>query len=563
MGTEASLPSIDLLFADPQSSLRIHRAVAERALVFGFSAGDTNRAFETLLERACVPDSTFSDECFASDLFLREFVERCLPIYVNETRQTANVAYLLRYLSAPPRQLDELRARQRIMGELCDDAVPFRSRLEQLYTELCALRSLLSSGDYSARIDPNQRRLDILRSLQQCFLSLAQGFEHCQSNLSRLHRYGQRVVTSEAYQQLFRVLEFEADIGTVDVRLKIGIDGNIRSLALTELRENVDNPFHTSWLSRAWARFRFLLRGYRFSDQEVLNRLLYQVFEGIKGFIPPLLQLIGDIEFYLAALGLRDMATARGLRMSCPELSDTSVPIELQQVWNPFLLADGVDVVPCDVSAERNAMVILTGPNSGGKTRLMQSLAFCQLLAQSGLFVPASSARLRFAGGLFVSMLQQVRADETEGRLGTELKRIRRLFEQVNPGDLVILDELCSGTNPSEGEEIFQLVLELLAQLRPQVWISTHFLKFAAELQRNQRMPVLQFLRVALDEHEHPTYQFEPGVAATSLARQTAARLGVTREELEALVQRALRRSSARTPARPPAASEATPPPTS
>ncbi len=560
MGTETNLPSMDLLFADPQSPLRIHRAVAERALVFGFSAGDTNRAFETLLERAAVPDSTFSGECFVNDLFLREFVERCLPIYVNDTRQTASIAYLLRYLSAPPHRLDELKARQRIMGELRDETLPFRSQLEQLYTELCALRDLLSSGDYSARIDPNQRRLDILRSLKQCFVALARGFQDCRSNLSRLHRYGQGVVSSEAYQQLSRVLEFEADVGTVDVRLRIGIDGTVRSLALTELHENVDSPFHTNWLSRAWARLRLLIRGYKFSDQEILSRLLYQAFEGIKEFVPPLIQLIGDIEFYLAALGLQDMAKARGLQVSCPELTDASVPVELKQVWNPFLLADGIDVVPCDIRAERDAMVIITGPNSGGKTRLMQSLAFCQLLAQSGLCVPAASARLRFAGGLFVSMLQQVRADEHEGRLGTELKRIRRLFEQVNPADLVILDELCSGTNPSEGEEIFQLVLELLAELRPQVWISTHFLKFAAELQGNQRTSGLQFLRVALDEHEHPTYRFEPGVAATSLARQTAARLGVTREELEALVQRALRRRSERAATRSPIATGATPP---
>lgn len=561
MEREASLPSMDLLFADPAQPLRIHRAVAERALVFGFSAGDTNRAFETLLERASVPDSGFSQDSFADDLFLREFVERCLPIQVNETRQTASVAYLMRYLSAPPRRLEDLRARQRILSELCDEGVPIRRQLEKLYIELRALRSLLSSGDYSTRMDPNQRRLDILRSLQQCFLTLAEGFERCQSNLSRLHRYGQAVISSESCKQLFRVLEFEADISTVDVRLKIGIDGNIRSIALAELRENVDNPFHSNWLARAWAHLRFIVRGYRFSDQEILSRLLYQAFEGIKDFVPPLVQLIGDIEFYLAAIGLRDMARARGLNTSCPELTSSAGPVELKQLWNPFLLADGVDVVPCDVNARAGAMMILTGPNSGGKTRLMQSLAFCQLLAQSGLFVPAASARLRFAGGLFVSMLQPVRADEQEGRLGTELKRIRRLFEQINPGDLVILDELCSGTNPSEGEEIFQLVLELLAELRPQVWISTHFLKFAAELQRSQQMSMLQFLRVALDEHEHPTYRFEPGVAATSLARQTAARLGVTREELELLVQRARRRTGSEpaglppTPATPPMAS--------
>jgi DNA mismatch repair protein MutS2 len=99
----------------------------------------------------------------------------------------------------------------------------------------------------------------------------------------------------------------------------------------------------------------------------------------------------------------------------------------------------------------------------------------------------------------------------------------------------VVLDELCSGTNPSEGEEIFQLVLQLLSELDVQVWLSTHFLRFAAELQQNPT-PKLQFLRVQLDSAEQPLFCFEPGVAFTSLAKQTAARLGVTLEDLTRLV---------------------------
>ena len=75
-----------------------------------------------------------------------------------------------------------------------------------------------------------------------------------------------------------------------------------------------------------------------------------------------------------------------------------------------------------------------------------------QLVAQHG---DRFTDPLVLAPGLVVSLIQETKADQAEGRLGMELVRIRELFEQLPPGAMVILDELCSGTNPSEGEEIF------------------------------------------------------------------------------------------------------------
>ncbi len=117
-----------------------------------------------------------------------------------------------------------------------------------------------------------------------------------------------------------------------------------------------------------------------------------------------------------------------------------------------------------------------------------------------------------------------------------ELHRIRRMFERLAPGSLVLIDELCSGTNPSEGEEIAQLVVTLLPELGSHVFVTTHLLQFAARLDDERPAPRLEFLQVELDERELPTYGFVPGVARTSLAHKTAARLGVTRDELLSLI---------------------------
>ena len=140
------------------------------------------------------------------------------------------------------------------------------------------------------------------------------------------------------------------------------------------------------------------------------------------------------------------------------------------------------------------------------------------------------------ASGLFVSLVEEARADQPEGQLGMELLRIRRMFEQLDVGSLVLLDELCSGTNPSEGEEIARLVISLLPELEAQVFVTTHLLQFAAHLAEEKPIPRLEFFQVEIDARERPTYAFVPGVAKTSLAGKTAARLGVTRDELLALI---------------------------
>lgn len=126
-----------------------------------------------------------------------------------------------------------------------------------------------------------------------------------------------------------------------------------------------------------------------------------------------------------------------------------------------------------------------------------------------------------------------------------EMMRIRSLFERLPPGSMVLLDELCSGTNPSEGERIVELVLSMLHKLRPQAFVTTHFLAFAQRLDNEKKVPGLRFLQVELGADRRATYQFKPGVATSSLAEETAERLGVTGDQLLHLVEQNLRKHKA------------------
>ncbi len=543
--------TVDLLYEEPQN--RVSLKLLERALVFAFSAGDTDGAFDTVLSRAKAGESTYSAQCFAQDLFLDDFVAGCLQIKIDGQSFEPNTNYLRSVLCHPPLAPSTTVHRQRVFQEL-QGVTGYRSQLEQIYSVARSLRTLLSRADFTARMDQVQRRVDILQRLRSVFQLMADGFHESTSGLLGIREFGQSTVKSEAYARLCDVLEYEQHAASVDLNLRLGVDGSIRAIELTGHHDNQESAFYSTRFGRWWTRFKMLLRCYRFSEREILMRLLDQVFDGVKPQLLQLFQLIGDMEFYLCGLNLSDAAKQKGLHTCFPAFtpafsSPSSSPeqttdIQLVGLFNPFLLVEGVDVKACDLVAQADAVVVVTGPNSGGKTRLLQSLALAHLLGHCGMPIPAASARLNWTRGMFVSLVDNTSADQREGRLGMELLRIRNLFEQINVGDLVVLDELCSGTNPSEGEEIFQLVIELLAELKPQVWLTTHFLSFASSLQQRQSLPQLQFLQVELDEHEHPTFRFVPGVASTSLAGQTAKRLGVTRLELEQLVEQARERSS-------------------
>lgn len=525
-------PIPDLLCAEP--TIRVDLATLRQTLVFAFATSGEIDQFERALSEAALPESAWESEHFARDLFLQDLVDGGFPVRIGARVQQPCTPYLLRVISSPPKDPAIVPFRRRILEELTSDK-QLRADFEQLYLDITRLRALLCTGRQPARW---LRRLEILRALHGVLAKMAGSFAGASSGLSRIREHGAEVIAGEAYQRLDALLDHEANLGTVDLRVGVGSDGEMRTFQIVAVRENKANPFHASPIGRWLAKLALFLRGYRMTGGEVSERLFDDVFAGLEQSAALLFQLLGDMEVYLAALGFRDRALAKGLDVCFPELVDGSTSgMTFRGLFNPLLLTEKKAPVPCDLRIVRaGSVVVVTGPNSGGKTRLLQAIALAQLLGEAGFFVPAAAARLPRVSGLFVSLVEEARADQPEGQLGMELLRIRRMFETLDVGCLVLLDELCSGTNPSEGEEIARLVISLLPELDAQVFVTTHLLTFAQHLADDRPIEALEMLQVELDARDRPTYGFVPGVAKTSLAQKTAARLGVTKDELLALI---------------------------
>jgi DNA mismatch repair protein MutS2 len=531
-------PIPDLLSADPM--VRVDLAELRQILVFAFATGGAIESFDQAIGRATLPPSGWDACHFVRDVFLEQLIEHCLCVRIGGRSFQVCMPYLLRALAQPPRDPAVAVFRRRVLGELASSK-ELRADFERVYTDLVRLRALFCAARYT--VQP-VRRLEILRAVHEVIGGLAGSFAGATSGLGRLRNFGCAVRESAVYQRLDALLDHEAHRGTVDLRVRIGSDGELRTFQIVSVRENRNNPFYSSSIGRWFAKVMLMLRGYRMSGGEVVERLFFDLFTGLEEKIALLFQLLGDMEFYLAGLGLRDLAQAKGLSVCFGELYDPAAAqghegsgMELRGLFNPLLLMEKTAPVPCDLKLSGGgSVVVVTGPNSGGKTRLLQAVALAQLLGEAGFFVPATHARLPRVSSLFVSLLEESRADQPEGQLGMELMRIRRLFEQLGVGSLVFLDELCSGTNPSEGEEIARLVISLLPELGAQAFVTTHLLQFAASLAEDPAIARLEFLQVELDGCERPTYGFIPGVARTSLAHKTAARLGVTRDELLSVI---------------------------
>ncbi len=498
------------------------------------SAGEIDRELDAMP----AGDTTWRPEHFAKDLFLHELVAANRNIIVRGQRFQVHDRFLERVLASPSSDLATVRFRQAILREL-ESSPPIAEATERLLVDLYRLLTLLRASRDDARLEPLRFRFDVLAAFRSVVQCMAEGFTDAGSGLQRLRDAGLAVRQSGAFERLEALLDHHEKMATLSLEAFVGADGRLRHLEIRGLREAKGNPYYRRPLRRWWDRLRSFYRRYGLGAEELSERLVMGVWQEVAPAVTRCIQLICHLELYMVARCFAVDVRIRGLESCLPDV-EAGAELELEALFNPLLLSLMPRPVPTDFrAASTTPICLVTGPNSGGKTRLLQAVGIAQVLAHCGLYAPCARARMPLVPGLFASIVELDRADQSEGRLGTELVRLRTLFESVPPGSLVLLDELCSGTNPSEAIEIVDMVLRLLRRIQPIALVTTHFLDFAVQLQGRSGQDGLAFLQAEVDERMGATFRFIPGVATTSLAVGTARRLGVTFEELERiLVQR-------------------------
>ena len=197
-----------------------------------------------------------------------------------------------------------------------------------------------------------------------------------------------------------------------------------------------------------------------------------------------LLKLLPEIEFVSRATDLMNrLADQPGCNVCMP----TVRPMEEKtftatELYNPRVaLAIDDEIVTNDFTFDDEARIyVLTGPNRGGKSVITVAVGASQALCQLGLPVPASSASISVADGIFTHFPEG--ADDTidKGRLGEECARLKEIFDAVTPDSMILLDESLSSTGAYEATYIASEILSGFAALRCRGIFSTHLHDLAA-----------------------------------------------------------------------------------
>lgn len=194
--------------------------------------------------------------------------------------------------------------------------------------------------------------------------------------------------------------------------------------------------------------------------------------------------------------------------------------------------------------------VIITGPNTGGKTVAMKTVGLLSVMAQCGLHVPCEEADLAMNAGFFCDIGDGQSISENLSTFSAHMKNVIRILEQTEEESLVLLDELGSGTDPAEGMGLAVAVLEELRGRGCLFMVTTHYPEVK---EYGERTEGVINARMAFDrESLRPLYRLELGESGESCAFYIAKRLGMPQRILNRAGKAAYGTVAGKTSKRPP-----------
>ena len=219
-------------------------------------------------------------------------------------------------------------------------------------------------------------------------------------------------------------------------------------------------------------------------------------------------------------------ALARGAAR--PRVSPARGPrLVIRRGAHPLLFGSGAAVTTFDLELEPGeCTVLVSGPNTGGKTVLVKAVGLIAALAQSGVIPPVGEGTaLPVFTALFADIGDRQSIRESLSTFSAHVAVLRRVLETADAGSLVLLDEIGSGTDPADGGALAAAALRALTARGAITVATTHLgaLKRLAETERGIVNASLQFDAVTLT----PTYQFLKGIPGRSYALAIARNLGV------------------------------------
>jgi DNA mismatch repair protein MutS2 len=204
--------------------------------------------------------------------------------------------------------------------------------------------------------------------------------------------------------------------------------------------------------------------------------------------------------------------------------------IELRGAKHPILLFIKEDVVPIDIRMVEKKGLVLTGPNTGGKTVALKTLGLCSLLFQCGIPIPIEEGILPFFERVFVDIGDEQSIEQSLSTFSSHISNVAEFLPHVDDKTLVLLDELGAGTDPVEGSALGIALLEYFKDKKSFVFVTTHHTPLKLYTLRSDYYTPASTLFDR--ESLKPLYKIVYNAVGESMALEVAKKLGVPEEVL-------------------------------
>ncbi len=239
-----------------------------------------------------------------------------------------------------------------------------------------------------------------------------------------------------------------------------------------------------------------------------------------------------NLKFVANVMGILDFLCARGymsIEMDAiePEVSNNK-ELLLINARHPLIPKSEVVPVTVKIGKEYKALII-TGPNTGGKTVTLKLIGLCQIMAQSGLHIPADiNSKVAIFDNILADVGDEQSIEQSLSTFSSHMKNIVRLFNIATENSLVLLDELGAGTDPVEGAALAMSIIDKLLEIKSITVATTHYseLKVFAYDHPNIINGSVEFDIETLS----PTYKLVLGVPGKSNAFLISQRLGLSKD---------------------------------
>ncbi len=264
------------------------------------------------------------------------------------------------------------------------------------------------------------------------------------------------------------------------------------------------------------------LREYQIQEKREVERIIWELSQKLM----PYTNSLHQNHYVLARLDVVNAKAlyAHELRATEP-IIDANNYVALWQAWHPLLEREKA-VANDIILGEEYQAIVITGPNTGGKTILLKTVGVIQLMAQIGLYIPAGeNSRVGVFTEIFADIGDEQSIEQNLSTFSSHMSNIVSILKQINDKSLILIDEIGSGTDPQEGSSLAIAILDYIASKQSYVIASTHYPELKAY--GYDRPKTINASMEFDGDTLQPTYQLLLGVPGRSNAFDISKRLGL------------------------------------